>query len=677
MKKNNPFKLTIRKRITIYFGFIVLFYVGIEMVTYFGVSKISDLVQQITPYVEQITSLHDLSLSLELYDIDVNRFLVTNNDLTQQSAMSHLDTISRDVEHIKFQESFFPSSNIEVGLVESKLEELNKILVKLKTDITSIAVYTDDTNNSKYANILAPVIDELINKARTIQNQISTLVNIRIRNIVSEEKRVIYYSIKLLVILNLIVFLTVVLLTFIFARSLINPIKRLRNTAIEIGKGNFNSKSNISVHDEIGDLSTTIEQMGADLQKKFELENYSTNLEHVAAERAKELEINVQKLEKTKIAILNLLEDLSESKKEVETKVIERTRELSQERTKLGKIAENMETGAILLDSNGRVVFTNSKAHEFIESSSSDYSDVLMKLALVFNGVPINDYIKQCIAGENITVKETQVGDAIYSLLFQVLPNIDGLAGSLIWISDITDEKILEHSKSELVAVASHQLRTPLSVTKGNTELLLDESFGPLNDEQRAIISQTAESNENMILLVNQMLDITKIEQGKLTFELKPIELSHILKKVMANLARYAREQDVTLEFLSDDKRTIKILGDEMRLYQVFQNLIENAIKYGHTKDGKNSVVIILNSNGEKVNISVQDYGIGIPGSEQEKIFQRFYRASNAVKSVIDGTGLGLYIVQSIVQHLQGTIKFKSKENEGTLFTITFPQLVE
>ncbi|MCH8889245.1 HAMP domain-containing histidine kinase [Patescibacteria group bacterium] len=368
---------------------------------------------------------------------------------------------------------------------------------------------------------------------------------------------------------------------------------------------------------------------------------------------------------------------LREEKKEIEKKVKDRTKELSQEKSKLNRIAQNMNTGAILFNKNGQVTFINNKAREIIKFDDMDDSLVLEKLFNKFEGFPVEEYLERCMAGETLKIPEAEVSHLIFELLFQSLLISDGedptSFGHLIWIRDITEEKLLDRSKSELVAIASHQLRTPLTVTKGNVEMLLDESFGKLNDEQREVLAQTAESNENLISLVNQMLDITKIEKGNLYLNLKAVSLDVILEKIVDDLSVYAKTHNVLLKF---DKPKVmpKVLADNDRLYQVFQNLIENAIQYCHNdKDGVCPVNISVGLNPDKINIKISDLGIGIPKQEQEKIFGMFYRASNAVNLISSRTGLGLYIVKSIVELFGGTIRFESEENNGTTFYIELP----
>jgi two-component system phosphate regulon sensor histidine kinase PhoR len=232
---------------------------------------------------------------------------------------------------------------------------------------------------------------------------------------------------------------------------------------------------------------------------------------------------------------------------------------------------------------------------------------------------------------------------------------------------------MLERAKSELIVVASHQLRTPLTVTKGNTEILLDQSYGPVNEEQKKILDQTHESNENMITLVNQMLDSSKIEQGKFHFERSDVQLQDVLERCIKDLTTHAAESMVAISYSQPQQKLPLIKSDDTRLYQVFHNLIVNAIKYCRSEIQSCAVTIAVALHDEHIEVTVKDQGIGIPKKEQSKIFGRFFRASNAETSFINGTGLGLHIAKTVVESMGGNISFDSVENQGTIFTVTFP----
>ncbi|MFT7644642.1 MAG: two-component system sensor histidine kinase VicK [Candidatus Paceibacteria bacterium] len=357
----------------------------------------------------------------------------------------------------------------------------------------------------------------------------------------------------------------------------------------------------------------------------------------------------------------------------IEQEVKLRTKELSIERSKLEIIAQNMMTGAILINDLGQVIFLNSPAEKFINYSDEDYTSVLDQLYTVYSDYPISESVRRGLQGEYVKINELQEGDAIFSITFQPLKNQFISSGVMVWINNITEEKLLERAKSELIVVASHQLRTPLTVTKGNTEILLDQSYGPVNDEQKKILDQTHESNENMITLVNQMLDSSKIEQGKFHFESSDVQLQHVLERCIKDLTPHAAERMVALSYSPPEQKLPLIRSDDTRLYQVFHNLIVNAIKYCRSEIQGCGVNIAVTLLDDHIVVTVKDKGIGIPKKEQSKIFGRFFRASNAETSFINGTGLGLHIAKTVVESMGGNIRFDSVENQGTIFTVTFP----
>jgi signal transduction histidine kinase len=228
---------------------------------------------------------------------------------------------------------------------------------------------------------------------------------------------------------------------------------------------------------------------------------------------------------------------------------------------------------------------------------------------------------------------------------------------------------LLERSKSELVAVASHQLRTPLTAMRGNVEMLIDESFGELNKEQHELLDDIDVSTIRLITMVNEMLDITKIEKGDLEMSLERLNVKENIDSVIADLGGYAERHEFKIDssgIMSD----VVIEGDRMRVRQVFQNLIDNSIKYSR-HPGK-LVMSSKKANG-KVELTFADNGIGIPKIEQPKLFERFYRASNTAKTASSGSGLGLYIVKSIIEQLGGEITVQSEEEVGTTFVVTLP----
>jgi len=348
-------------------------------------------------------------------------------------------------------------------------------------------------------------------------------------------------------------------------------------------------------------------------------------------------------------------------------------KDLEQERSMLLYVARNMRIGAIFIDNKGEIMFVNSKGRDMFGLKEGE-EDILKILSAKFPKSNIKERINQCIAGKPSTIPETEVDHQIFELIFQCVSIEDdpkkGTFGHFIWIRDITEEKLLERSKSEFVAIASHQLRTPLTVTRGNTEMLLDESSGKINKEQREMLNIMLTANDRLIALVNDILDVTKIEQGNLELNLEDIKIEEVVGGVVSDLKEYAKKNDVSIKYQKPREKMPFVVGDKIRLHQVFQNLIDNAIRYSRHKKGlKSKVEISFRISDSTIETKVADNGIGIPKSEQSKIFEQFYCASNAS----GGTGLGLYIVKSIITQLDGRVWLESEENKGTTFYFTLP----
>jgi signal transduction histidine kinase len=228
----------------------------------------------------------------------------------------------------------------------------------------------------------------------------------------------------------------------------------------------------------------------------------------------------------------------------------------------------------------------------------------------------------------------------------------------------------LDQMKSEIISIVAHQLRTPLSAIKWTLKILIDEDVGKINPEQRELLEKGFESNERMIGLVNDVLAVDRLESGKLKYEFVPVQFEEIVQDMIHNLLPLATQNNIRVEFSSPEQLLPKIKIDPDKMHDVLQNLIDNAIKY--TKSG-GVVAVGVAMDGNLLHFWVKDNGIGIPEEEKEKIFSRFFRAGNAVRTKTDGSGLGLFIAQSVVKRHGGEVWFESVVDVGTTFHVTLP----
>jgi len=239
----------------------------------------------------------------------------------------------------------------------------------------------------------------------------------------------------------------------------------------------------------------------------------------------------------------------------------------------------------------------------------------------------------------------------------------------LLTLVDITKQKMIDKAKTEFVSLASHQLRTPISGMKWNIELLLTAGKDKFEDIHKAYIEKISGGVDRMEVLINDFLSASKFELGTLEPEYSDIQVFDFLLKVHDELVGMAEEKNIRIE--TDFGPNLgKINTDPHMFRTIVSNLMSNAIKYTPA-DGV--VGLNVQQNTENVTIKISDTGIGIPQEDQEMIFSKMFRASNARTKVTDGTGLGLYIVKESVAVLGGTISFVSEQDKGTEFTVILP----
>jgi PAS domain S-box-containing protein len=253
--------------------------------------------------------------------------------------------------------------------------------------------------------------------------------------------------------------------------------------------------------------------------------------------------------------------------------------------------------------------------------------------------------------------------------LFDTPERIHGYLGIA---RDISERKKIERLKSEFVATVSHELRTPLTSIRGALGAILGKRELELPDKIRRLLETANRNSERLTLLINDILDLEKIESGHLDFEFSPQNLNEICALAMAANEGYASQHDVKLTLQQAPERA-EISGDEHRLMQVLANLLSNAIKFSPA--GGTVQLSVQSSVPRYWRLSVRDYGRGIPEAFRERMFHRFAQADNSDARDKGGTGLGLSIVRAVVERHGGRISFNSKEGQGTEFFVDLPAL--
>ena len=245
--------------------------------------------------------------------------------------------------------------------------------------------------------------------------------------------------------------------------------------------------------------------------------------------------------------------------------------------------------------------------------------------------------------------------------------------GAVISFRSIEEEVEVSQMKSTFVSLTAHQLRAPLTSIRWNIEYLMGGGAGSLTMGQQEVMRDIYESNARMIRLINDLLNISRIEEGRIRVEPSPSNIKVMIDEAIKEVASQARAMNRKVEFTVDKSVTEApiVSIDKQLIFQVLRNLISNAVKYAATQGGQ--VKINLSKEKFSYRVSVWDNGIGIPANAKKKIFTKFFRAENANDVDPLGSGLGLYLVKMIVKVSGGSVGFGSTSEKGTLFYFTLP----
>ena len=244
--------------------------------------------------------------------------------------------------------------------------------------------------------------------------------------------------------------------------------------------------------------------------------------------------------------------------------------------------------------------------------------------------------------------------------------------GVIVIFQDITEKYALEQMKDRFLSVAAHQLRTPIGSMRWSMELLRSGDFGELPSGAQKAIQELYDNSARLLALINSLLDVSRIDQGRAVEEHIPVDMTLVIQEVIAALSGEAKQRGISLTFVKPKKALPQVLVTRGHMFEAVENLVSNALRYSQEK-GKVTVSVCAKKG--VLEIRVSDTGIGIPQVDQPKIFSKFFRASNAVRSFTDGSGLGLSVVKSYVEENGGTVDFESEENVGTTFVISLPPL--
>ena len=439
----------------------------------------------------------------------------------------------------------------------------------------------------------------------------------------------------------------------------------------------------ISDADEKNSYQTELELRKLTVQLTNEVAMKSSSQDQLRS-LTEDLSKQNKQLTGSRLALVNLLEDareleteLADSKKHIEEKVIQRTEQLNVERARQAATLQSLPVGMILTDANLNIIDVNNTA--YIILGIKDFS--LSKLARPRVKRILKTQLNLLAALQETTTHQNQVSlpliDFLDKTLQVTLAPVHAKEGSesigvVIVLEDVTARRQLERSKDEFLMIASHELRTPLTAIRGNADLLEKVYGTKLKDQDFGeLLGDITHSSIRLLDIVNDYLELSSLEQGKIGFQMKVVDLHAITRATLLEFTGLAKEKGLKLSLVSA-KKPIYITSDPERLQQVISNLISNALHY--TKQG--SIKLSLTTERGKAVCRVADTGIGMSKASQRMLFGKFQQATDnpLTRDPTRSTGLGLYITQLLVKGLGGQIALESSRlRHGTVFLCSFP----
>lgn len=383
-------------------------------------------------------------------------------------------------------------------------------------------------------------------------------------------------------------------------------------------------------------------------------------LEKIVAHRTKQLDKKTKQLIKSKNILSKTLKDVQEARDEAK-----------RERSKAMALIINFADGILVFDRKNKLTLINPMAENMLGVKRSD---LLHKSFLKLRAFPkikpisvfFNANVKEVVRQE-IKITEEMVIEVTVVDLIKL--SING--GFMMILHDVSREKMVDRLKSEFITIAAHQLRTPLSAIKWSVKMLIDGDLGELAPDRKALLMQAYKSNERMIRLVNDLLNVARIEEGRFKYDFIDIQLGDLIEMITRDFAHKIKEKKIKFYYKRPNKRLPKVKIDHQKMRLAIQNLLDNSIKYTSVNG---EIKISINKSKSNIKVSIRDTGMGISKNEQSRLFGKFFRSVIAIKKETEGSGLGLFITKNIIEKHGGTIGVKSEgEGKGSEFWFTIP----
>ncbi len=404
-------------------------------------------------------------------------------------------------------------------------------------------------------------------------------------------------------------FILTTFFAFFLSTRITSPLRKMREAAFELSKGNFDTKLPSLQNDEIGQLATAFNQMGRQLKHHLEV--------------------------------------------------------INQEKEQLSSILTSMTDAVITFNRDHTILLSNPQAEKLLQKWFFQIGTT--------KGQPIpvemDHMLDHVLHLEEEINEELEMQGNYYAISISPLYSGDSIRGAVAVLRDMTEQHKLDKLRSDFIANVSHELRTPIAMLQGYSEAIVDDLVTS-EEEQREIMKIIYEESQRMGRLVTDLLDLARMESGRMRLYKENVSIKLVIKRITQKFAQTSKESSVHLTFESTVSDELMVEIDEDRIEQVLTNLIDNAIR--HTpQEGK--VNVLVEQESAFVKITVQDTGSGIPKEDLPFVFERFYKADKSRTRGKGGTGLGLAIAKNMVEAHDGTIWVTSEEQVGTTFEFNLP----
>ena len=434
---------------------------------------------------------------------------------------------------------------------------------------------------------------------------------IRLALPLSEVQLISIYLNRLLMVSIIVAFGLAIVIAFFSSLIISKPIKEIAWVSRSIAAGDYTKRILITSNDELGELARAFNHMSEQIRAR---------IEEVVAGKAR-----------------------------------------------LEAVLLSMFEGVMVLDADGKIRLMNERLKDYLKVEDNPIGKKTLE---IIRNIEIQEIVDKSLkVKKGLESREISVlvpDERILSIHATPIINKSKTEGSVLVFYDITDLRRLEKIRQDFVANVSHELRTPISSIKGYAETLLD---GALDDKKNAkdFIEIIYSDSERLASLINDILDLSKIESGQFKFIMEPISLTPIIRKVVKLLAKQAQSKGIKVTLDIPDSAS-QVIGDKERIAQVILNLLDNAIKY-NCLNGE--VKISYKEDKKFLEASITDTGLGIPRKDLSRVFERFYRVDKARSRELGSTGLGLSIVKHIIEAHGGEVSVESTPESGSVFSFT------